>query len=153
MNFSNSRIFKLFKLFLGYLSFISPPPFNKWLCIVRGVKIKKKSSVWIGIGVLIDNKRPELITINENVTISSGAKIISHSEPPSSFHEFNFFYKENPVIIMSNVYIGANAIILPGVKIGNFSVIGAGAVVSKNVPCYCVVAGNPAKIIKKIEKI
>ena len=152
MNFSNSIIFKLFKLFLGYLSLISPPPFNKWLCIARGVKIKKQSSVWIGIGVLIDNKRPELITIDEKVTISSGAKIISHSEPPLSFKEFNFFYKENPVIIMSNVYIGANAIILPGVKIGNFSVIGAGAVVSKNVPCYSVVAGNPAKIIKKIEK-
>ena len=54
---------------------------------------------------------------------------------------------------MSNVYIGANAIILPGVEIGNFSVVGAGSVVTRNVPCYCVVAGNPAKIIKKIEKI
>ena len=56
--------------------------------------------------------------------------------------------KEKPVIIGDDVWIGARAIILPGVEIGNGAVIGAGAVVTKNVPPYSVVGGVPAKIIK-----
>lgn len=50
--------------------------------------------------------------------------------------------------IGNNVWIGDKAIILPGVNIGDNSVVGAGAVVTKDVPSYCVVAGNPARIIK-----
>lgn len=50
----------------------------------------------------------------------------------------------------NNVRIGSNSTILP-VKIGNNSIIGAGAVVTKNVPANCIVAGNPAKIIRKSE--
>ena len=53
------------------------------------------------------------------------------------------------VKICENVWIGENAIILPGVEIGKNSIIGAGSVVTKNVPENCIVAGNPAKIIKK----
>ena len=53
------------------------------------------------------------------------------------------------VKICENVWIGENAIILPGIEIGKNSIIGAGAVVTKNVPENCIVAGNPAKIIKK----
>lgn len=51
-------------------------------------------------------------------------------------------------IIEDNVWIGARAVILPGVKIGTGSVIGAGSVVTKDVEAYTVVAGNPAKFIK-----
>ena len=50
----------------------------------------------------------------------------------------------------NNVRIGSNSTILP-VKIGNNSIIGAGAVVTKNIPANCIVAGNPAKIIRKSE--
>ena len=46
-------------------------------------------------------------------------------------------------------FIGANAIILPGVKIGDEVVVGSGAVVTKDVPSNCIVAGNPAKVIKQ----
>ena len=53
------------------------------------------------------------------------------------------------VKICENVWIGESAIILPGVEIGKNSIIGAGSVVTKNVPENCIVAGNPAKIIKK----
>ena len=53
------------------------------------------------------------------------------------------------VKICENVWIGESAIILPGIEIGKNSVIGAGSVVTKNVPENCIVAGNPAKIIKK----
>ena len=55
---------------------------------------------------------------------------------------------EKPVVIEDDVWIGAKAIILPGVHIGTGAIIGAGAVVTKNVPNYAVVGGNPAHIIK-----
>jgi maltose O-acetyltransferase len=53
-----------------------------------------------------------------------------------------------PVIIGDDVWIGTRAIILPGVHIGSGSIIGAGAVVTKNVPDYAIVGGNPAKVVK-----
>lgn len=53
-----------------------------------------------------------------------------------------------PVVIGDDVWIGANAVILPGVTIGRHAVVAAGAVVTKDVPDYCVVAGVPASIIK-----
>lgn len=66
------------------------------------------------------------------------------------------------VIIGNDVWVGKNVIILSGIEIGNGAVIGAGSVVTKNVPCYAIVAGNPATIIRfrfsnpiiqKLEKI
>ena len=56
--------------------------------------------------------------------------------------------KELPVTVGDDVWIGANAIILPGVTIGSGAIIAAGAVVTKDVPAFAIVGGNPAKIIK-----
>ena len=56
----------------------------------------------------------------------------------------------NPVILGDDVWIGANAVVLPGVNIGHHSVVAAGAVVTKDVPPHSLVAGVPAKIIKEI---
>jgi acetyltransferase-like isoleucine patch superfamily enzyme len=55
-----------------------------------------------------------------------------------------------PIVIEDDVWIGGNATILPGVHIGRHSVIGAGSVVTKDVPAYTVVVGNPARILKQI---
>jgi maltose O-acetyltransferase len=54
-----------------------------------------------------------------------------------------------PVIIEDDVWIGTRAIILPGVRIGRSSIIGAGAVVAKDVPPYSIVVGNPARVVSK----
>ena len=56
----------------------------------------------------------------------------------------------NPVTIEDDVWVGANAVILPGVTIGNHCVVAAGAVVTKDVPPHSLVAGVPAKVIKNI---
>jgi len=61
---------------------------------------------------------------------------------------YNEFEDKGYTEIGNDVLIGANAIILAGVKVGNGAVIGAGSVVTKDVPSYAIVAGNPAKIIK-----
>lgn len=58
--------------------------------------------------------------------------------------------KQSPVEIEDDVFIGARSIILKGVKIGKGSIVGAGSVVSSDVPAYSIVAGNPAKFIRKI---
>ena len=58
------------------------------------------------------------------------------------------FSDERPVVIGDDVWIGARVIILPGVRIGTGAVVGAGAVVTKDVPDYAVVGGNPARILK-----
>lgn len=57
----------------------------------------------------------------------------------------NYYF---PVVIGNDVWIGANAIILPGVSVGDHAIIGAGAIVTKDVPDFAVVGGNPAKILK-----
>jgi len=57
-----------------------------------------------------------------------------------------------PVVIEDNVWVGGGAILLPGVTIGRNAVVGAGAVVSRNVPANTVVAGNPARVIREIEQ-
>ncbi|AMR30123.1 acetyltransferase [Mucilaginibacter sp. PAMC 26640] len=56
-----------------------------------------------------------------------------------------------PIVIEDEAWIGANAVITAGVTIGKHSVVAGGAVVTKNVPAYCVVAGNPAKILKRYD--
>ena len=58
------------------------------------------------------------------------------------------FAPEQPIVIGDDVWIGARVIILPGVKVGTGSIVGAGAVVTKDVPDYAVVGGNPAHVIK-----
>lgn len=92
------------------------------------------------------------ITIGKNVLIASNVLISSenHSIDP----ECNIPYKHqklitNPVSIGENCWIGQNAVILSGVKIGQGSVVGAQSVVTKSVDEYTIVAGNPAKAIKK----
>lgn len=56
-----------------------------------------------------------------------------------------------PVVIEDNVWVGFDAIILPGVRLGHGSIIGSKSVVMEDVPPYCIVAGNPAKVIRKLD--
>lgn len=62
------------------------------------------------------------------------------------------YYPSEDVVVKDGAWIGANAIILPGVTIGRNAVIGAGSVVTKSIPDYCVAVGNPARVIKNIKR-
>jgi len=135
---------------VGVLSLYAPPPLNKYLAILRGVKILDPGTTWIGVRTLIDNECPELVTIGANVTISFDVNITTHIDPPASMQQRYFPREEAPVVIKDNVFIGARALILPGVTINEWSLVAAGAVVTKDVPSYSIFAGNPARQIGDI---
>lgn len=93
---------------------------------------------------LVDSLIPQMVEIGENFTSGPNSVILAHDA--STFYHTNK-YRVEKTIIGNNVFLGANAVILPGVNVGDNAIIGAGAVVTKDVPESVVVAGNPAKII------
>jgi len=112
---------------------------------MMGVSIGKRG--FFSIYATIDQNRGKII-IGNDVTITLGCVILSHS-----FVEHKLHPNENQrtmTIIEDGVFIGVNSVILPGVKIGKNAIIGAGSIVTKDVPPNAVVAGNPAKLIKYI---
>lgn len=96
----------------------------------------------------LDTSEPWLISIGDRVTISTNVTILTHDGVGWLFNDANGRrYRYARVEIGSNVFIGSGAIIMPGVKIEDHCVVGAGAVVTKSVPQGTIVAGSPARIV------
>ena len=92
------------------------------------------------------------VTIGSHVNLAQGITVtaLNHNFEQSCKRIDEQGVTTKPVIIGNDIWIGANAVLLPGVTIGDHSVVAAGAVVTKDVPPHSLVAGVPAKIIKKI---
>ena len=92
------------------------------------------------------------VKIGNNVNLAQGITVtaLNHNFSDSNKRIDEQGVSTNPVTIEDDVWIGANAVVLPGVKIGNHCVVAAGAVVTKDVPPHSLVAGVPAKVIKQI---
>ena len=95
-------------------------------------------SARISFGARLDKTNPKGIVIGDESYVASGAVILSH--------DFCRGLKATTTI-GKRCFIGANAIVLPGITIGDCVVVGAGSVVTKNIPAGCIVVGNPAKVI------
>lgn len=92
------------------------------------------------------------VTIENNVTLSMGTVILSHKHDPVAMaHGDHKTAIPSSIMIKKGAWIGTNALLLPGVTVGEYSVVGAGAVVTKDVEPYTLVGGNPAHFIKRIE--
>lgn len=118
---------------------------------IRGVKIG--NNCHISPYVLLDLLHPELIKIEDNVTISSNSMIFAHINPTANKFLKTHGYPRTikPVVIKKGAVISVGCIIIAGVTIGENSIVGAGSVVTQDVPDYCVVVGNPARVVKKID--
>jgi acetyltransferase-like isoleucine patch superfamily enzyme len=119
---------------------------------MRGVKIGKNCH--ISPYVLIDLLYPQLVTIEDNVTIGSNTLIFSHANLTTNLllKKNGYPRKIEPVNIRSGAILFPGCIITAGVTIGKNSLVSAGSVVFEDVPDFCVVLGNPARIVKKIER-
>jgi acetyltransferase-like isoleucine patch superfamily enzyme len=163
-------LFGLKYYFLNY--FVTYIPFyfirNGFLKYFNNLKIGSRTALHIGVKYLGNGRSSSIgvgavvnpscvldfrggLNIGNSVAISREVVILTLT------HEYNntsFELLSKRVIIEDDVWIGVRAIILPGVKIGKGSIIGAGSVVTKDVDPYTIVAGNPAiKIANRVEQI
>lgn len=99
---------------------------------------------------------PYLVTIGNNVRVSANVCIFTHDGGlwvlRSLYEDVKNADKFDKVVIGSNVHVGVNAMIMPGVTIGDNCVIGAGAIVTKDIPACSVAVGVPARVIETVEE-
>ena len=136
------------------------PPYRKFSLGKRSV-IESFCCINNAVGdvVIGDNTRIGIhntiigpVTIGSHVNLAQGITVtaLNHIFKDTTLRIDEQGISTQPVIIGDDVWIGANAVILPGVTIGNHAVVAAGAVVTKDVPDNTIVGGVPAKEIKKI---
>lgn len=92
------------------------------------------------------------ITIGNNVMIGPNVTLATAGHPIDPDRRLKAAQFNTPITIGKNVWIGATCVVLPGVTIGDNSVIGAGSVVTKNIPANVVAAGNPCRVLRLISE-
>lgn len=97
----------------------------------------------------IDAFSPMFVEIGDDFVSAPGSVILSHDASPFMI---TGKYRVEKTTVGNRVFLGANAVILPGVSVGDDAIIGAGSVVTKNVPPGTVVAGNPARVMCTVEE-
>lgn len=129
---------------------------GKKVVIASTILIKGNFNAHIGDGSFIGHETMIIggasdIYIGANCDISSRVNLVmgSHEIDPINARSAGFGLSKS-IIIEDGVWIGFGAIILPGVKIGKKSIIGAGSVVAKDIPPYSIAVGNPCKVIKAL---
>lgn len=111
----------------------------RWVYFVRLKKMDIAKSAFVSLGAKLDKVHPQGIHIGEETYVTSGTRILAH----------DFCLKQHGhTRVGKRCFIGADALLLCGVTIGDNVIVGAGAVVAKNVPSNSIVAGNPARIIR-----
>ena len=114
---------------------------------VIGMRVKISSHTFICEGV----------TIEDYVFIGHGVMFINDRFPRSTNPDGSVQTGEDwecvPTLICRGASVGSNATLLCGVKVGEGAIVGAGSVVTKDVPPYTIVAGNPARVLRKVETI
>ena len=115
-----------------------------------GVRIGRQVVINFGVHIMVPDSGESTISIGDRVAIAPGVVIIGESHPNFSSLRRLYPVDARPIRIGDDVWIGANAVIFPGVSIGERSVIAAGAVVTRDIPADCVAGGVPARKIKDL---
>lgn len=139
---------------LRWLAMIHPDNRTREYLLRRAnLKIGKKTVINIGLNVY--DTQDCVVEIGDFCAIAANVSLITASGPNMSQladipYIQEHYIKSGRIVIEDHVWIGANVIVLPGIHIGQNSIIGAGSIVTKNVPANSVVKGQPAKVYKYI---
>ncbi len=129
----------------------------------RKLKYLRKKGTTIGdktrlnCSVAAFGTEPYLVTVGYDCLIAYGVNFVTHDGGVKVLSDLGYFQGERmdmiePIRVGNNVYIGSGAYIMPGVTIGDNCVIGAAAVVTKDIPSNSVAVGIPARVVKTIDE-
>lgn len=120
----------------------------------RSLGVKVGSNVrFYGVSAEMFGSEPWLVTIGSNVYITAGVQFVTHDGGTLPLRkEVPDLEWTAPISIGNDVYIGIRTIVLPGVNIGNRCIIGAGAVVTKDIPDNSVAVGVPARVVRTTDE-
>ena len=130
-----------------------PPAARASLHRRRGVHVGRR--VFIGTEVFIDDAVPSSVTLEDDVTVIAQTTILGHTYYPLHFHRLLGDEETRAGLrttIRRGAYLGLRSTILAGVTVGEFAIVGAGSVVTKDVPANTIVVGNPAKVLRQIHQ-
>lgn len=143
---------RVFRKFLHiFISFAPGIKFRRNILRFLGAKVC--DNVYIGQGLIVTNKPDGLIdelVVEDQVAISPRVTLVLNIDPGPSPLQTVYRKGQNVIHIKRGAWIGAGAIILSPINIGEYSIVAAGSVVTENVPPYTLVGGVPARKIKDI---
>lgn len=114
-----------------------------------GFNILAGDNLYMNFGCVILDVAP--VTLGHNVMFAPGVHLYTATHPLDPVERASGLELARPIVLGDDVWVGGHATICPGVTIGDAAVIGAGAVVTKDVPARTVVAGNPARPIRTLD--
>lgn len=134
------------------LSPISPRKLRPWVLRKIGCSVGK--DVFIGDSVKVDSGHADLIFIEDHVHIAGGTRLLCHQRDLSNYKVGDDYaklgYTLKPIVLKKGCLVGMESFVLPGVTIGEGAIVGAGSLVTKDVPAWTIATGRPAKVIKQI---
>lgn len=126
-------------------AWIQPPFFCDY-----GTNIVLGSKVFFNFNCVVLDVMP--VTIGDNVLFGPAVQIYTATHPISAVERRKWLESARPITIGSDVWVGGGAVICPGVTIGDRSVIGAGSVVTRDIPPDVFAAGNPARVVRRLDE-
>lgn len=136
------------------LSPLLPRKVRPWVLRKIGCKVGK--DVFVGDSVKIDSGHSDLITIEDGVSIAGGTRLLCHQRDFSDYcigdEYLALGYILKPIVLKKGCLVGMESFVLPGVTIGEGAIVGAGSLVTKDIPAWTIATGRPAKVVKEIPK-
>jgi acetyltransferase-like isoleucine patch superfamily enzyme len=140
-----------------YSVILSPINYRKIRPILwRWMGAKVGKDCFIGYDVWVDMTNTHLIEMEDHVHITTRCLLLCHQRVLQDYYKYDDIaklpYKKDKIILRKGCFIGMGSIILPGVEIGEGAIVGAGSLVTSDIPAWSIASGRPAKVVKKIKE-
>lgn len=138
-----------------YSVILSPLNYRKIRPILwRWMGAKVGKDCFIGYEVWVDMTNTELIEMEDHVHIANRCLLLCHQRDLSDYHIGDDYaklgYHKRKIVLKKGCLIGMNSMVMPGVTIGEGAIVGAGSLVTKDIPAWTIATGRPAKVVKQI---
>lgn len=134
------------------LSPFLPRRVRPWVMKRIGCHVGK--GCFIGDNVRIDAGHSDMITLEDSVSVAGGTRLLCHQRDFTDYYVGSDYMKlgyiVKPIVLKKGCLIGMESFVMPGVTVGEGAIVGAGSLVTKDVPAWTIATGRPAKVVKQI---